>query len=165
VSATPIQGSPVIRVHATAKNARDARRLADATAGSLVNYAIDLNRSSEQSRRLFADFKKATRQVQDAGAKAQQLKPGSRAYKAAKTREDIARLRAQTAGFLYQRSVSGEATTNLVQRLAPAAPATSDRNSVLQQFVAGALIAGLLIGVGLAMLRGNRLTLRRLGAR
>jgi uncharacterized protein involved in exopolysaccharide biosynthesis len=103
--------------------------------------------------------------MQAAGARAQQLKPSSPGYKAAKAREDIARLKAQTAGALYQQSVAGQATMNLVQKLAPAAPATSDRNSVLQQFLAGGLIAGLLIGVGLAVLRTNRLTARRLGER
>jgi capsular polysaccharide biosynthesis protein len=165
VSATPIQGSPVIRVRATSKHADQARRIADATATSLVNYAIDLNRGSADSKRFYNDFKKATREVQNAGATAQGLKPGSAKYKAAKTREDIARLNAQTAGALYQRSIAGQSTLNLVQKLTPAAPATSDRDSVLQQFIAGGLIAGLLIGIGLAVLRANRLTSRRLGAR
>ena len=165
VSATPVEGSPVIRVRATSKDAQLARRLADAVSTSVINYAIALNKGSAQSKRLFEDFKAATKQMQDAGARAQQEKPGSKRFKAWKTREDIARLRAQTAGALYQRSVSGQATLNLVQKLAPAAPATSDRNSVLQQFIAGGLIAGLLIGVGLAILRGNRLVSRRLGAR
>jgi uncharacterized protein involved in exopolysaccharide biosynthesis len=165
VSATPVQGSPVIRVRATGKDGGEARRLADAMAGSLVTYAIDLNTGSEESARLLRNFKAATKRMQAAGARAARLKPTSRAHEVAKAREDIARLKAQTAGALYQRSVAGQATTNLVQKLAPAAPATSDRNSVLQQFIAGALIAGLLIGVGLAMLRANRLTARRLGAR
>jgi hypothetical protein len=165
VSATPIQGSPVIRVRATGKDAGEARRLADAVAASLVTYAIDLNNGSTESARLFRDFKAATRRMERAGAKAQRLKLSDPRYEAAKTREDIARLKAQTAGALYQRSVAGQATTNLVQKLAPAAPATSDRNSVLQQFIAGALIAGLLIGIGLAVLWTNRLTARRLGAR
>jgi uncharacterized protein involved in exopolysaccharide biosynthesis len=164
-SATPIQNSPVIRVRATSKDAREARRLADAIANSLIDYAVNLNKGSAQSRRLFNDFKAAAKQTQAAGARAQQEKPGTKRYKEWKTREDIARLQAQTAGALYQRSVSGEATLNLVQLLAPAAPATSDRDSVLQQFIAGGLIAGLLIGVGLAVLRANRLTSRRLGAR
>jgi uncharacterized protein involved in exopolysaccharide biosynthesis len=165
VSATPIQGSPVIRVRATGKVGAEARRLADAVAGSLVRYAVNLNSGSASSARLLGDFKAATRRMEQAGAKAQRLKLSDPRYEAAKTREDIARLKAQTAGALYQRSVAGQATTNLVQKLAPAAPATSDRNSVLQQFIAGALIAGLLIGIGLAVLWTNRLTARRLGAR
>jgi capsular polysaccharide biosynthesis protein len=164
-SATPIQGSPVIRVRATSKDPQEARRLSNAIANSIVNYAIDLNKGSAESKRLFDDFKAATKEMQDAGARAQREKPGTKRYKAEKTQEDIARLRAQTAAGLYQRSVSGQATLNLVQLLAPAAPATSDRDSVLQQFIAGGLIAGLLIGVGLAVLRANRLTSRRLGAR
>jgi capsular polysaccharide biosynthesis protein len=165
VSATPIQGSPVIRIRATSKDGAEARRLADAVAGSLVSYAISLNRDSAQSARLLREFKIASKQMHDAGTEAQLLKPTDPNYRRAKLREDIARLRAQTAGTLYQQSVSGQTMRNLVQRLAPAAPATSDRSSVLQQLLAGALIAGLLIGVGLAMLRANRLTLRRLGAR
>jgi len=164
ISATPIQGSPVIRVRATGNDGAEARRLADAVAGSLVSYAIDLNSGSTQSQRLLRDFKAATRRMEVAGAKAQRVGPKDPSYQALKTREDIARLKAQTAGALYQRSVSGQAMTNLVQKLAPAARATNDRNSVLQQFVAGGLIAGLLIGVGLAVLRANRLTGRRLGA-
>jgi capsular polysaccharide biosynthesis protein len=163
VSATPIQGSPVIRVKATSKDAAEARRIADATAGSLVDYAITLNRGSAQSARLLKEFMEASRRVQEFGARAERLPPGSRRFKAAKTQEDLARLRAQVAGGLYQQSVSGKATLNLVQKLTPAAPATSDRDSVLQQFVAGGLIAGLLIGVGLAVLRANRLTRRRSG--
>ena len=164
VSATPIQNSPVIRIRATSKDPGLARRLANAVSTSLISYAVALNKGSAESKRLFDDFKAAAKETQEAGARAQQEKPGSKRYRAWKTREDIARLRAQTAGGLYQRSVSGEATLNLVQRLAPAAPATSDRDSVLQQFIAGGLIAGLLIGVGLAVLRANRLMSRRLGA-
>jgi capsular polysaccharide biosynthesis protein len=164
VSATPIQGSPVIRIRGSSKDARDARRLADAAAGSLVNYAIDLNSGSSTSGRLFRDFKAAARRLEEASARTRRLPPRSARFKTAKTREDIARLKAQTASALYQRSVAGQATTTLVQKLAPAAPATSDRNSMLQKFVAGALIAGLLIGIGLAMLRANSLTSRRPGA-
>jgi capsular polysaccharide biosynthesis protein len=164
-SATPIQGSPVIRVRATSKDAGQARRLADAVANSLINYAVKLNSKSPRSAQLFSDYKTASKQMEAAGAKASQLRPKDPGFRAAKTREDIARLKAETAAALYQQSISGQATLNLVQKLAPAAPATSDRNSVLQQFAAGGLIAGLLIGVGLAVLRFNRQTTRRLRAR
>jgi capsular polysaccharide biosynthesis protein len=163
VSATPVQGSPVIRIRGTAKNAGDAVRLADAVSTSLVNYAFKLNSGASDSGRLLQDFRTAVTRVEAASARAQRLGPKNPRYTTAKTREDIARLKAQTAGALYQQSVSGQATTNLVQRLAPAAPATSDRDSVMQQFIAGALVAGLLIGVGLALLRANSLTARRLG--
>jgi hypothetical protein len=165
VSATPIQGSPVIRVRATSTDAQEAREIADAASGALVNYAIDLNAGSEQSTRLLRRFTAASRQLRAASARANRLKPTDPRWKAAKTREDIARLKAQSAGALYQQSQSGQANLSLVQRLAPAAPATNDRNEVLQRFIAGGLIGGLLIGVGLAVMRANRLTARRLGAR
>src|SRR3954463_9576934 len=85
VSATPIQGSPVIRVRATSKEGREARRVADAAAGSLVHYAPDLNSGSEQSARLLRDFKEATREMEAQAAKSRRLPPNSARYKKAKT--------------------------------------------------------------------------------
>lgn len=165
VSATPIEGSPVIRIRATSQNRGEAVQIADATAGSLVNYAIVLNSGAPASARLLRKFVAASRDLQNATAASRKLKLDDPRRKATKTREDIARLRLQTAASLYQQSQVGRANLNLVQKLAPAAPATSDRDKVLQQFVAGALIGGLLIGVGLAVFRGNRMVVRRLGDR
>jgi uncharacterized protein involved in exopolysaccharide biosynthesis len=71
----------------------------------------------------------------------------------------------QTAGFLYQQSQAGQATTNIVQKLTPGGRATSDRDAMLKDLIAGALIAGLLIGVGLAVARENALARRRTAAR
>jgi uncharacterized protein involved in exopolysaccharide biosynthesis len=165
VSAAPIEGSPVIRVRATSGDPGEAVQIADATARSLVNYAIDLNSGSDASARLLRKFVAASRDLQNATAASRRLKLGDPRRKAAKTREDIAQLQLQTASSLYQQSQVGRANLNLVQRLAPAAPATSDRDEKLQQLIAGALIGGLLIGVGLAVWRGNRVLVRRLGKR
>jgi uncharacterized protein involved in exopolysaccharide biosynthesis len=165
VSATPVEGSPVIRVRGTSGDAAEAERLADASATSLVEYAFELNSGTEQSKKLLRRYVAASKEYREARLAVARLDVSDPRRRDAHVQEDIARLEQQTAGALYQQSLAGQATTNLVQRLAPAAPATSDRAEVLQQFVAGALIAGLLIGVGLAVARGNRLTLRRLGAR
>jgi hypothetical protein len=165
ISATPIEGSPVIRIRATSRDRNEAVRMADSTAGSLVRYAITLNSGSDASAQLLRKFVAASRDLQNATAASRKLKLNDPRRKAAKTREDIAQLRLQTASGLYQQSQVGRANLNLVQRLAPAASATSDRAQVLQQLGAGALIAGLLIGIGLAIYRGNRLVVRRLGDR
>ena len=163
VSATPIEGSPVIRVRATAADAAEAVELADASASSLVRYARELNSGTSQSKPLLKRYVEASRDYRAARLRADRLDVGDPRFKAAQVQEDIARLRQQTSGALYSQSLAGQATTNLVQRLAPAAPARSDRDEVLQQLAAGGLIAGLLIGIGLAVWRANDVRSRRLG--
>lgn len=162
VSATPIQGSPVVRVIAHSDSPREAVRLADASADSVVRYADQLNSGTSQSQPLLRRYIAASRAMRKAQSTSARLKPGSKRWRVAQTRQDIARLRLQTSGALYGQSQVGQATTNLVQKLAPASAATSDRSSVLERLAAGGLIAGLLIGVGLAVLRANRLSTRRL---
>jgi uncharacterized protein involved in exopolysaccharide biosynthesis len=161
VSATPIQGSSVIRVFATGPSADEAQRVADATADELVDYAIDLNSGRSTSERLLERFTAASRKLRRARAAQANARPRDR--QRFETRVDIAKLQKDTAGFLYSQSQAGQATTELVQKLAPAAPATSDRADVLKDLVAGGLIAGLLVGVGLAVARANAIARRRLG--
>jgi hypothetical protein len=165
ISATPIQGSPVIRLRAESSDPAQARLLAGAAADALVDYAIELNSDNNQSSALFRRYVRAARQYRAARLDAARLKLTSPRLKRAQVRADVAQLRQQTAAALYQQSVAGQANTNLVQRLAPAAPATNDRSSTMQRLVAAGLLAGLLIGVGLAVWRGNRVTLRRFGGR
>jgi capsular polysaccharide biosynthesis protein len=163
LSATPIQGSPVITVHATGKNAGETRRLADAAADSLVDYAAELNAGREQGDRLLRRYVAASRDYRRASLEAAEFDTDDPRRRRPQVQADIARLKQTVAGVLYQQSISGQAHINLVQKLAPAVPPTSDREDVLQQALAAALIAGLLIGVGLAVWRTNRVTARRLG--
>lgn len=165
ISATPIQGSPVIRIRATSSDSTEARVLADLAAGGLVSYAVELNSGNDQSSGLFRRYVRASEDYRAARIAASRLKPSNPRFRRAQVRSDVALLKQRTAGALYQQSLAGQATTNLVQKLAPAAPATDDRMSVLQRLLAAALIAGLLIGVGLAVWRANRVTLRRFGGR
>jgi hypothetical protein len=87
----------------------------------------------------------------------------SESLPAIQTQVDAAELRMRSAGLLYQESQAGQATTELVQKLAPAARPTNDQKSVIQEYAAGAALAGLLIGVGLAVARANAVARRRLG--
>ncbi len=161
VSATPIPGSSVIAIEATAGDARDAEQTADATANSLVRYAISLNSGRSTSEKLLVRYRNASRRLQQARADLDRVPPTRR--QGLETRVDIARLQRDTAGFLYTQSQAGQAATELVQKLAPAADAESDRRKVLGNYLAAAAVAGILIGVGLAVARGNALARRRLG--
>lgn len=163
VSATPIQGSSVVRVLATGDSAAEAERIADVTADSLVEYAIELNSGRSTSDRMLTRFREASRSVRRARAALDRARGRKRST--LQTRLDVARLEMETAGFLYSQSQAGQATTELVQKLAPASPATNDRDDVLKDYLAAALVAGLLCGIGLAVARANALARRRLGKR
>jgi uncharacterized protein involved in exopolysaccharide biosynthesis len=158
VIATPIQNSPVVVVDATSKNPLQAQRLADFMADSLVRYAVTLNAGAQASQKLLANYIGASKALQRATQHLQATPPNSPQHQAAQTQADLARLKLQTTGFLYQQSQAGQATINLVQKLAPATQPSSDRMSVLQQYVAGGVLGGLLLGIALAVLRINRLS-------
>jgi hypothetical protein len=166
VSATPIQGSPVVRIQATGKDSAEVVRLADLSANSLVDYAIELNAGRATSKQMLRRFLASSKRLQRINAKRDRAaRRTSDNLRALQTQSDVADLRMRTAGLLYQQSQSGQAMTELVQKLAPAGRPTNDRASVLQEYVAGGALAGLLIGVGLAVARANALARRRLGER
>jgi capsular polysaccharide biosynthesis protein len=165
VSATPIQGSPVISIHATADDASEAERLADSAADSLVDYAVTLNSGRELSDDLLERFVDASADFRKARLALDRAPARGRRREQLETRVDTAKLRMDTVRFLYGQSQAGQATVHIVQKLAPAAVAKSDRRDKLEDYVAAALIAGLLIGVGLAVARANAVTRRRLGER
>jgi hypothetical protein len=165
VSATPIQGSPVVRIQAKGKEKAQVVRLADVSADSLVKYAIELNAGRATSKQMLKRFLAASKRLQHVNASRDRAaKKNSDNLRALQTQSDVADLRMRTAGILFQQSQSGQAMTELVQKLAPAGLPTSDRKSVLQKYVAAAALAGILIGVGLAVARANAVARRRLAS-
>lgn len=169
--ATPLPQSAVFRVIATGPSEQEAVKLANTTSDSLLNYIIGLNRSNPDSGRLFDQFHDAALLVQQRANKRNRLqasfdrKPSPatrRALDAATAAADSATLRRDSVRSLYQTSVQGQSTTSLVQVLAPAAQATSDRGPRLQLFLLLGLVAGLLLGLAFATLRASRAAARAL---
>lgn len=161
-TAVPVQGSPVVRVLGKGSSPLKAQVLADTVADSIVKYALNLNAGKSASRALRKRYLAASRDLQDAAAKLNGLKPNDPARRTVQTRIDGDRLEMQSSSYLYQQSQLGQSFTSLVQKLAPAGRATSDRQSVLQDYLVGGLVAGLLIGIGLAVWRANQMIRRRL---
>jgi capsular polysaccharide biosynthesis protein len=142
VSASPVAESPVIRVDGSSKSRKEAIAVANATAHAITSYAVKLARSNPDSSRLLRQY---------VAARKKQL-AAQRKHGLSSTQADRAALRARTLASLYGFSVGGQASSNVVQVLAPALTASNDRASVRQQYLAGALLGGLAIGVLLAML-------------
>jgi hypothetical protein len=159
ISATPVEQTPVVRIRATASSPQQAQRMADATGDALVAYARSLNSKNPDTPRLLKRFIADSKELRAA------TKALSQGQKGADTRADVASLQKTTDALLYQQSKAGDSATSLVQKLAPASIAKSDRSSVLQQLLLAAVIAGALIGIGLALARAHSQTRRRLAPR
>jgi capsular polysaccharide biosynthesis protein len=161
VSAIPIEQTPVVRIRATGSTAQEARTIADATADALVRYAKRLNRTNPDTPRLLSRFVADSRRLRAATARVDNAKSRTERERA-QTAADLALLQQRTDAVLYGQSVAGDAATSLVQKLAPASIAKSDRSSVFQRLLLGAIIAGALIGAGLALMSAHADSRRRL---
>ncbi|MEA2474183.1 MAG: hypothetical protein QOE06_2098, partial [Thermoleophilaceae bacterium] len=154
MSATPVEQTPVVRIHATGSTPQEAQAVANATADALVRYAVQLNRANPDTPRLLKRFVADSRRLRVANAAVTRAKTGA-ARDRAQTEQDLALLQQRTDASLYGQSVAGDAATSLVQKLAPASLPKSDRTSVFQRLFLGAILAGALIGVGLALARAH----------
>jgi hypothetical protein len=130
--------------------------LANAMSGSLVRYASRLN-SGVTASTLLRRYVQASRALHVASVNLQRTRPGSAYQRAAQTKVDLARLQMRTAGGLYQQSQVGQSSPRLLQILAPASPAVSDRLPVIEEFAFGGFLGGSLIGMGLAVACTRRL--------
>jgi capsular polysaccharide biosynthesis protein len=154
MSATPVEQTPVVRIHATGSTPQQAQVVANATADALVRYAVSLNRANPDTPRLLNRFVADSRRLRVATVAVSNAKSAA-ARDRAQTAADVALLQQRTDAALYGQSVAGDAATSLVQKLAPASLPQSDRTSVFQRLFLGAILAGALIGVGLALARAH----------
>jgi capsular polysaccharide biosynthesis protein len=172
LSATPIQDSPIIRVIGKAPSAGAAEVVANAGARQLSSYVTTSNRSNPDAGRLMSEYHtvalqkaKVDSQLAD-DTKALDHNPGSAARKRAVARDTASHnalsVRLQALSGEYIQSQAGQATTQVLSPLSTARSASSDRSSQVQTKGGVGLLAGLVIGVALAMWRANRQMRRRL---
>jgi capsular polysaccharide biosynthesis protein len=166
LTASPIPESTLIRVEAEGPDEPDAVRLANAGARSLINYVEDLNRAQETSGAL-RQFRTARARVERARTALERLQrnpnPSIRRVERARLELAAATLQAETIGNQYRALQGGPEAQDLLQFVAPAAEADSDRRSVFQRLILIGLAAGLLVGLLLALLRENAHLIGRSG--
>ena len=161
--ASPIGQTPLFLIDAKGPSAHDAVKLANAASRALVRYVDGLNASAAGVGSSLKAYKRASQQQHQAGlavAEAQaaygrhpSLK-NRQAVTRAMQRSDSAKLRATVLASVYGNAKRVGATSNVLQILAPASTATSDRDSVAQKVLFIAAVAGLAIGVALAIRAG-----------
>jgi hypothetical protein len=158
ISASAIPDTTLIRVEAEGPSQVDAVRLSNAGSRSLINYVEDLNRQ-QQTAGLLRRFRAARARVERAKAVLDGLASAPRPSPARleEARLDLAsaQLQAETVGDQYRAVQTGPDAQNLLQFIAPAAEASSDRRSTFEDLVLIGLAAGILVGLSLALLREN----------
>lgn len=173
VRANPVPDSGVFRIRADGASSREAQRLANAVAESLEAYAVGLSKPGARSQQVFAEFRRAAVEYQNARSARDVAERRLGADPTDAERDEVTQLRGEADAALlkmeglrenYLKSVNARNAAPGVQQLVRASSASSDRNSRLQIYIFAGLLAGLTAGVALATLRANRLVRRRLAA-
>jgi uncharacterized protein involved in exopolysaccharide biosynthesis len=158
LAASPIPGSTLILVEGRAGDEDDAVALANGGARALIRYVTRLNRR-ERASGLLEDYRAALADVSRAERRVRRLTAlrGADSPSVARARRQVAaaRLEVDTVGNQYRAAEGTGNDENLLQLIAPAATAASDRFDVLQRLLLLGLVAGALLGIALALLRAN----------
>jgi capsular polysaccharide biosynthesis protein len=165
LSATPVPQSTVIRVDATGASKASSIALANAASIGLRNYVIRLNKDA-QSSAMLRDFQAAQRDAVAAQQRLARAQRGGNTALIQRRQLDLqtAQLKASTLEGKYKYQSGTTPPANLVQVLAPATTATSDFESRLEELLLIGLVAGVVFGLALALLRANAESLLRLRA-
>jgi capsular polysaccharide biosynthesis protein len=162
LTASPIPESPVIRIRADAGSASRATAIANAASDSLATYVQNLNTSDADGRALLRRFRRAARERSRALSERDQAQAAFdrndsednlALLEKARTKLEVADTRTEALRLRYNASAQNLSTVGLVQRLTRATDASNDRSRTLQLLVFVALVAGGIIGTGLAVLR------------
>jgi capsular polysaccharide biosynthesis protein len=161
ISATPIPSSTVIRLDAEASSAHKAVALANAAAKTFAHYANAELRSAAESEALLGRYEAAeilvsrayiTKAVLDA----HHLSPDAPARLAAAATLAAANVRAKALVAQYESRIQAVATAPEVKSFSSAVSASSNRSSLLEIYVLGGLVVGLLVGAAAATMLANR---------
>ena len=157
LSASPIPGTTLIRVEAEGPEQAQTIKLSNAGSRSLINYVEDLNR--QETSGLLREYRGARARQERARSTLNRLLRSPRPSRARleNARLDLAsaQLQADTIGNQYRALQDGPDTQNLLQFVAPAAEAKSDRHSMFQRLLLIGLAVGVLVGLALPLLREN----------
>ncbi|MFN8109899.1 MAG: Wzz/FepE/Etk N-terminal domain-containing protein [Thermoleophilia bacterium] len=160
LSASPIPGSPLFRIEASAGSSADAIATANAAGSALKEYVARINGDTTTSVKFIGLYQLAVRdRADDAAAVRAALRVAAK-HRNPITLQRVSNARARLAGAqlrvaanqaLYQESLAGQTSTRVIQTLNPAARASSDRASALQRWVLILTALGLLVGLVLVM--------------
>jgi hypothetical protein len=159
ITATPIPGSPLIRVTATGSSEGSAVAVANAAAGSLLKYARHYGSTSNRSTAIYSKYKAAalrvTRQQQKLGALGAAFsrdRSAATKHRLSSAQSDLSalQLRRDALRLDYAASQQSARSSPPLQTFTVAGAATSDRTSMVEILGLLGLIAGAALGAALA---------------
>jgi capsular polysaccharide biosynthesis protein len=159
VTAAPIPNTPVFRVTAEANSPVLATKLSVLTSEALVEEVSDSVSASPQSEELFKEYKAALAQETVAQERYQGYKNGYASphrLSAARANFKGASLRADALRESYLASNQNQSGTAVPEIIGRATGASSDRSRTLQVLLFVAIVAGIVVGTALALIRGHR---------
>jgi capsular polysaccharide biosynthesis protein len=162
LTAEPIPNSSLFSIDATGPSSSSAVALANEAANGVVSFEAGYNYNGDAAAAL-KSYQQASQANVSAQAKVRHLRGGngagsnpSPALQAAQVAANTAQMRANALSAQYQQALEAQPASNLVSLLTTAVGATSDKTKKLELFAAVGLLAGLVIGTLLAVLREQR---------
>lgn len=156
----PVPESSVFVVAAIGDSEEEAVDLSIEGTRALQKYIAEINSENPNSVRLLKEFRRAT--ARESRLRTQFIRlqrtagAGSRQLRRLQTRVAAAELQADVARINFGEAQDSQSVVSLVQDLALAETADSDRFERLQMALFIAVGAGILLGIALATLRANR---------
>jgi tyrosine-protein kinase len=160
LSSSNVPGAPVVRLTAEGPNRRAAIDLARAAANETVAQVSTLTSRTNEANQLLTSFKAAAAKSQAVDARLARLRARGASQNTildAQTASETAKLDVQTQANLYGQARANSGGAAQAHVVNAAVTATSDRGQVLQQLLLLGVVAGLVAGAGLAVLRERRL--------
>jgi len=160
LAAEPIPQAPVFQVVATGPSERAAVRLANVAAGAVVAYESRSNSANPQAKSLLRDYRKtslALRRAVMRVAEVDAASSGSEELLRAEAAKSAAQVQLEATGKAYTEAVTSQAPRQgLVSFLAGATTGSNDRRSTAELYGFLGLLAGLVLGCAVAVLRERR---------
>jgi uncharacterized protein involved in exopolysaccharide biosynthesis len=159
LSAEPIPQAPVFRVIAQGTSAKEAKRIAAVAASSLVAYENKLNSANPQSKSLLKSYQGAALELNHAKAKTKEARESGDAEKLlkAKAAQAASQVNVKAIGNAFVSTVTSQPPREgFVSVLAGPTSATGGRKSKIELYGFIGLLAGIVIGCGVAYLRERR---------
>jgi hypothetical protein len=157
-----IPNSTLIRIEADGDSSIQAQQLANAAGLELIRYVTRLNVRQQEDRAL-RRYRRAQQRAEKARTKLLRVarrRPDSAAAEKARIDLRTTQLQARSVGARVLQATVTPPPENLLQLVVPAATADSDKGSVLRESLLIGLVAGILLGFALALLRANWVLLR-----
>ena len=162
LSASPTPNSPIFFVEGKGSSPAKAIELTNAAAQQMQTYIAKFNSISTGQQTAEANYRAAAAAVQaaklrrDLAAKAELQHPSAanrQAYLQTGADYDVAKGKELASLAIFTQATTGNSGANLVQVIAPANKASSDRGSKALILLLASLVTGLVIGLALAVTR------------